>query len=76
MAKRPANKKQVPASALAPSPIMMAAKALENRADRKKDKAYQKSLKDMGATVGGGGRANVPAKKEMFYMAPQKKKKK
>ena len=64
MAKRPANKKLVPAKALAPSPILMTTKALENRKDRKKDKAYQKSLKKMGATGNGGGRANVPAAKE------------
>ena len=62
MARRPENKKYVPASALAPRATLMIAKGLENRAYNKQSKAYQEWLAGMGATVGGGGRANVPPK--------------
>ena len=39
MAKRPENRKYVPASALAPRATMMIAKGLENRAYNKQNKA-------------------------------------
>jgi len=47
------------------SPIIgRIASAVVNRSERKRfnkeDKAYQSSLKKMGATVNGGGRGNVP----------------
>ena len=58
--KRPTPKKEYKAF----SPIIGGiAAALSNRKETKRfnkeDKAYQSSLKKMGATVNGGGRANV-----------------
>jgi len=60
MAKRPENRKEVPASDLAPSPIMMISKAIENRRRRKEDKKHQKSQEDMGMFEDAGGRGSVP----------------
>jgi|TARA_R110002050_G_scaffold293047_1_gene449035 hypothetical protein len=60
MAKYPTKaKKTAPFSPI----IGRIASAVVNRSERKRfnkeDKAYQSSLKKMGATVNGGGRANV-----------------
>ena len=61
MAKYPTKaKKTAPFSPI----IGRIASAVVNRSERKRfnkeDKAYQSSLKKMGATVNGGGRGNVP----------------
>ena len=44
------------------TPIRALTVALLNRSERKKDRKYQKSLKEMGMFDEGGGRANVPPK--------------
>jgi len=57
MAKRPKNRRvDIPATDLAPSPIMMTAKAIENRRGRKQDEKYQDALREMGMFDNAGGR--------------------
>ena len=57
MAKRPKNRRvDIPATDLAPSPIMMTAKAIENRRGRKQDEKYQAALREMGMFDNAGGR--------------------
>jgi len=57
MAKRPKNRRvDIPATDLAPSPIMMTAKAIENRRGRKQDEKYQDALREMGMFDEAGGR--------------------
>jgi hypothetical protein len=74
MAKRPRNKK-VDTSIIEQggvTPIRALTAALMNRRDRKEDRKYQESLKDMGMFEEGGGRANVPSSRDRMYMAPPK----
>ena len=74
MAKRPRNKK-VDTSIIEQggvTPIRALTAALMNRSDRKEDRKYQESLKDMGMFEDGGGRANVSSSKDKMYMAPPK----
>ena len=66
MAKRPKNKKIVPAKNMLPSPLFTTIKAAANALDRRKSKKYVKSLKKMGMFEEGGGRANVPPKGEKY----------
>ena len=54
------------------TPIRALTAALMNRRDRKEDRKYQESLKDMGMFEDGGGRANVSSSKDKMYMAPPK----
>ena len=62
MVKRPKNRRvDIPATDLAPSPIMMTAKAIENRRGRKQDKKYQDSLREMGMFDDAGGRGRADA---------------
>ena len=77
MAKRPKNRK-VDRSMLdqgGVTPLRALTAALLNRRENKKDRKYQEELKEMGATVDGGGRANVPRPKNTNYMAGPKLKK-
>jgi|TARA_R110000787_G_scaffold18609_1_gene56808 hypothetical protein len=69
MAKRPKNRK-VDRSMLdqgGVTPLRALTAALLNRRENKKDRKYQEELKEMGATVDGGGRANVPRPKNTNY---------
>jgi len=62
MAKRPKNRRvDIPATDLAPSPIMMTAKAIENRRGRKQDEKYQDALREMGMFDNAGGRGRADA---------------
>ena len=62
MAKRPKNRRvDIPATDLAPSPIMMTAKAIENRRGRKQDEKYQDAVRDMGMLDNAGGRGRADA---------------
>ena len=54
------------------TPIRALTAAMMNRRDRKEDRKYQESLKDMGMFEDGGGRANVSSSKDKMYMAPPK----
>ena len=70
MAKRPKNRK-VDRSLFdqgAITPLRALAATLLNRRENKKDRKYQEELKEMGATVDGGGRANVPRPRNTNYM--------
>jgi hypothetical protein len=72
---RPNRNKKVDRSLLdqgAITPIRMLTAAMMNRRDRKEDRKYQESLKDMGMFEDGGGRANVSSSKDKMYMAPPK----
>jgi hypothetical protein len=71
MAKRPKNRK-VDRSMFdqgGVTPLRALTAALLNRRENKKDRKYQEELEEMGATVDGGGRANVPRPRNTNYMA-------